>query len=89
MLTPLKIIFIACMLLFQVSESDAPEFPGQPKQCDNMIQTPAEHRCHCARDEQKCHGLPGEAPAPVAMDRRCLTYCRQQKCTCMGHGCRS
>lgn len=86
-----RIIILAIALLFQAPESPEPDDPepGQPAQCDNYAQTPAAHRCHCARDAQKCSGLPGDKPADVRMDKRCMTYCRAQHCECRGHGCRS
>lgn len=61
---------------------------GRPLQCDNFAQTAPAHRCHCARDQQKCHGFP-DPPADVKMDSHCLTFCKQQHCQCAGHGCRS
>jgi hypothetical protein len=69
-------------------QRDTPE-DGKPASCDNYKQTPVAHRCHCARDEQECHGgMPPKAP-DVSMDSHCLTYCRQQNCKCIGHGCSS
>jgi hypothetical protein len=79
------------LLAFQSPPADPeggdPE-PGKPAQCDNHKSTPEAHKCHCLRDRQKCSGLP-EGPADVRMDKSCLTYCREQKCYCAGHGCRS
>lgn len=87
----IKVLLFAGLLLLQSPESDpenAPPEPGKPLQCDNHLQTPEAHRCHCARDRQKCEGMP-QPPVPVAMDQSCLTYCRQQRCECRGNGCRS
>lgn len=68
-------------------EDGSPE-PGQPAKCDNYFSTPADMKCHCARDTQECNGMPQPA-APVAMDKKCRTYCRAQHCECRGHGCTS
>ena len=84
LLAMIRILIFAGLLLFQ---SDDPE-PDKPVSCDNYLQTPAEMRCHCARDRQECRGLP-EPRANVELDHSCKTYCRMQHCNCAGHGCRS
>ena len=84
----IRILFIAALFFFQSPDPDAPEFPDQPRSCDNYKSTAEDKRCHCARDAQKCSGLP-EGPVDVAMDKKCKTYCRMQHCDCRGHGCRS
>ena len=81
----IRILFLA-MAAFLLQD-DTPE-PDKPVSCDNYLQTPAEMRCHCARDRQECHGLP-EPRANVELDHSCKTYCRMQHCNCAGHGCRS
>jgi hypothetical protein len=73
--------------LVRVEAQDQEE--GKPLSCDNHKQTAAAHRCHCARDEQECHGGMPPKPADVEMDKRRLTYCKAQHCQCVGHGCTS
>lgn len=83
----IRILLLSALLMFQ-RERDAPE-EGKPASCDNYRQTEPSHRCHCARDEQKCDGGIPQPPADVEMDKRCSTYCRKQNCKCSGHGCAS
>lgn len=83
----MKLALLFALLLFQSPDAPDPE-DQRPQHCDNYRQTPEAHKCHCARDEQKCNGLPQD-PADVRMDKRCKTYCRMQNCQCAGHGCRS
>ena len=86
----LKIAVVALLLLQgavpgdKLAKPQAPE--GTAPQCDNLIKTPAAHRCACGRAMQKCK-VPGDEPADVRMDKKCLTYCREQKCFCSGPGC--
>ena len=79
----IRALALAALLLFQ--SPDDPE-PGQPAHCDNYLATPAAHRCACGRAMQKC-SIPAEEPEPVAMDKRCKTYCREQHCLCVGTHC--
>jgi hypothetical protein len=64
-----------------------PQTPeGTAPQCDNLTSTPAAHRCACGRAMQKCTS-PVDPPAPVAMDKKCKTCCREQQCFCVGTKC--
>lgn len=81
----MRILILVALFMVQ---RDQPE-EGKPASCDNYRQTEPAHRCHCARDTQKCNGGIPQPPPDVAMDSHCLTYCRQQNCKCQGHGCAS
>lgn len=59
---------------------------NRPTHCDNDRTTT--HKCECGRAMQKCGDIP-QPPVDVAMDKRCLTYCKKQNCSCAGMGCRS
>lgn len=89
----IKVLILAAMLFQAPQGSDDPENgapePGQPAQCDNHLQTPADKRCACGRAMQKCNGDFPEPPADVKMDHKCKTYCRAQHCECAGMRCRS
>lgn len=88
----MKILLILGLLFLQSPGDEpgdgAPE-AGKPAQCDNHRSTPPDHRCECARAQQKCEGKLPEPPADVRMDKRCRTYCRAQHCQCAGAGCTS
>jgi len=77
------------LAIAQAPDTDDPEEPGKPMRCDNYLGTPADMKCHCARDKQNCNGGIPQGPVNVEMDRACLTYCKMQHCECRGHGCRS
>jgi hypothetical protein len=80
----IRILALSALLLFR-SQGDDPE-AGQPAHCDNYLKTPAAHRCQCGRAIQKCTS-PADPPEDVRMDRKCKTFCREQRCLCQGTRC--
>ncbi len=74
----LKLLLIAGLFLFQAPQGDDPE-ANRPPSCDNYAKSV--HKCQCGR---ALHADCGTPEPKVAMDKSCLTYCKEQNCKCHG-----